>query len=388
MSGGGVTILTFNVFAGSPHGVEVPWPQLHCAWPPISLKWEPLFPAAVSALGSSPRLSDQISAILKLNPDVVCLQELYCDHCAEQYIKCMGEAGYCAACSGPSTSVVWKERTMCAFVGHATLVISLAAVTWCAGWVLACALLFPFAKLYVQATTLTAMGRLVAPIGAAVCIIFAYHQCRLAAASAWMCGTVPGGVVTFYKRSMLRLKWQCSKLFEHQGGDILNWFRPRGYNCVCLLLENQQDAKLCIVNGHYNLGNDDSVHREMQVREALNAAIAANGRMVIPRPVPALANVIACGDYNARPESTSIRLTHDSGLSDAWGDKGRSGGETWCRSNDMTHTFDSPDSRIDFVFFDKATFECSEARVVMCNPPLSDHFGLLARVLWRKRQVH
>ena len=384
MSRGSVTVLTFNVFAGSPHGVQVPWPQLRCAWPPIGLKWAPLFPAAVSALGSSSRLSDQISAILELNPDVVCLQELYCDHCAEQYIKRMGEAGYWAACSGPSTSVAWNGRTVCALVGHATLVISLAAVTWCAGWVLARALLLPLAEgLHVQSAT--SAGKWLAPIGAAACITFAWHQCRLAAASAWMRGTVPGGVVTFYRRSMFRLKGHCSKLFEHQGGDVLNWFRPRGYNCVCLLLENQRDAKLCIVNGHYNLGLDDSVHREMQVREALNAAIAANGHMVIPRPVPALANVIACGDYNATPGSTSIRLTRDSGLGDAWGDGGRGGGETWCRSNDMTRTFDSPDSRIDFVFFDKATLECSEARVVMCDPPLSDHFGLLARVSWRER---
>ena len=80
-----------------------------------------------------------------------------------------------------------------------------------------------------------------------------------------------------------------------------------------------------------------------------------------------------------------MKLVLNSGLSDSW-DYATSAvlkekdGNTWCCRNEMTQVmFDEPDCRIDFVFFNKITFECEECKIVLCDPPyLSDHFGVMA----------
>lgn len=326
------SVLDFNVFSGSPH-----------SFVPCS--------KAVASLGSSCRLPAQLKAINKLNPDIVCLQELTCDFCSEYYRSELSLSGY-NACSGETPCTIYGGA------GHIGLVLVLAG------------LFYSFAKmLHLIAVSVVVNCSIFAAwfdvCALMISIVAAWYQCRVAAMASWMSGTTTGGVMIFFKKAKFELLQHSAQLFHQQTGDWLNYFRPRGFNYV-MLQSTTSNEKLRITNAHCNLGDD--CYRAEQVQEVLKSSQGDSTPHII------------CGDYNATAGYGSIRLFKEASFSDAWEQRSipDSAGNTWCECNTMTHAiFQVPDERVDFIFH--RAVECSSASLVFDEPPyLSDHFGVLA----------
>lgn len=101
---------------------------------------------------------------------------------------------------------------------------------------------------------------------------------------------------------------------------------------------------------------------------------------------------ILAGDFDAVPGGESIRTLADGGFRDAWALAGDGGaGHTWTVRNPVAvpeierHTRDPEHARrIDYVFLGPSTpvaaASVMSCEVVMTDPPVSDHYGVLADV--------
>lgn len=333
----GFSLLTFNIFVGSPH------PPSPCT-------------KAVPSLGSSNRLQLQLDGILEVGADIVCVQEAYCDYCAECYTQLSPKYDFCLDRHSP---------TLCSYIALAAIV---SVVIFCVHLPLSVAL--PHV-----ADCPDTMGYFVVAwygISIVVVLLFlARNEFSRGALVAWLSGGVAGGVLVLFDRETFELVESKSRLFEHQGGDFLNFFRPRGYNQLCLRHKGQ-NMQLLVTNVHLNLGGDAS--RQRQLLEVCNPVV--NGWH------PGGTHIV-CGDFNAGPSAHSIhQMAKHFDFKDCWKNHAPANemGDTWCKRNKLTHAvFDQTDDRVDYIFYKSSIFKCNFVSTVFDRPPyVSDHFGVLA----------
>jgi endonuclease/exonuclease/phosphatase family metal-dependent hydrolase len=336
------SVLTFNTFAGSPHSF-IPGTK------------------AMPSLGSSSRLPLQLEAIARMAPDIVCVQEAYCDYTADCYTRLSSRYEFC---------MYKRHPTLCGIIGKACIVFTLAGALCC---------FIDFAVMFVTSyfgkpDVFESVWYGIAMISLSVST--SWYKCRMSALAAWMSGQVAGGVMVLFNRERFELMETKSQLFQEQRGDWLNLFRPRGYNQL-ILKDTHLATEVLVTNVHLNLGGD--VFRQEQVREVLESALAHSFAGNIH---------ICCGDFNAHPQLRSASMaTQEFGFIDTWAEHAlpTETGDTWCHKNELTHVmFDVEDERVDYIFYKSSNIVCDSAALVFDEPPyMSDHFGLLATFVQR-----
>ncbi|KQH78886.1 hypothetical protein AO501_16695 [Mycobacterium gordonae] len=149
---------------------------------------------------------------------------------------------------------------------------------------------------------------------------------------------------------------------------------PRGALTVDLRVRNRL---VSVTSTHLSYRFDEGRVREAQVHQLTDFVGTGSGDFP----------PIVCGDFNARPESTEVRLVGGL-LFDAF-EVARPGelGFTWNNINPYTARDPTPDQRIDYIFVGPRTADGAGkvlAAAVVCDAPRrgawpSDHFGVVAQ---------
>jgi endonuclease/exonuclease/phosphatase family metal-dependent hydrolase len=330
------SILTFNVYPG----------------PVLPYTAPDLFPDRIQA---------QIHALRELNPDIMCLQELYCRESflalrrafPDYNVLCDPGMENCDEHGHPrrrSVNASWLGLIVTAvYVG----------VIWSFSWRPA---LLPFAA----ALALWCAAFLVLP--------------RRSGLLAWLRnrGT---GLAIMVRRSRAIVVDHCVQQFASQSGDPLNLIAKRGYSRTMIALESacKCGPGLAVVfNTHLNaLGSAEN--RAKQARElALEI-----------RRLKSAARIVVCGDFNEAPAwKSGVREClegdgpHDANLMIA----DPINGPTFCpRSNPLARGgWFTKSECLDHIYFkpgqEEGLVPTDQARLVFTKPQhLSDHYGLLAK---------
>jgi len=176
-------LMTLNVFAGSP------------------------VPFTLEPLDGSERLETQCRRITKLQPDILCLQEVMSCAVADRYSQTLGD-------------------------NYGTFWVS--AWTWPGVTSAVCLLLALVVLLFfVLAAVALAAGIPVHPLAifvfAAVVIFGDYCNIQRATIFGFLGRGPAGKQVLFYKRSKLKKLSEQQFFFKEQGGDFMNLWNPRGF---------------------------------------------------------------------------------------------------------------------------------------------------------------
>ena len=327
----GLVVVTLNVFPGSP----LPF---------------------VKGLAGSRRLSHMIRQLRQLDPDVVCLQELFCTLSRDQICSAMPEY----AMYSPPHAKTQASRAIKA----GTAVLWTAPVALCAYNIVSGSTAW---RIFVGAS----------------CALAALWLCWRSAIIQWIaCGS--SGLAVMWHRERLRARNTQQDRFGHQLGDAMNCIIPRGYQRIELESTHAPGFGCTVLNTHLNaLGNDQ--HRDTQVLELLEAASG--------RGADTCATIV-CGDMNARPHAGSISRIRAAGYADC----GVLAGHTWDESKNSlcAGAMRVPAGRFDYIFSrchasnrehtrpgrarpaGVQGIRLLDCRVVLDNPSVSDHFGVCA----------
>ncbi|HTL13357.1 MAG TPA: endonuclease/exonuclease/phosphatase family protein [Bdellovibrionota bacterium] len=178
------------------------------------------------------------------------------------------------------------------------------------------------------------------------------------------------------------------------GGTLMSWgvsalesLKPKGYVSVRYQVDGVDVtvASMRLTNGVHN------PKRAIQVKELIGRLFHTEDTEN-PRSFN-FAPIILCGDTNADGEEPEMRwMREKAGFHDTYleGNPDREhaphAGMTWSADNDLTHNgnLTEPDQRVDYVLFapgDEYTFETIGSRIVFDEAPLvSDHFGVLTEL--------
>ena len=312
------TVLNLNVFPGSPL---------------------PFICNGTRSLAST-RLYDQIDQIRLYDPDIISLQELYCDHSRQKYIETFSSIGYHYLNGERNTTI---GKVLCLLI-H----------------VLTTSICFMFFHIILFDMIL---------ISIFVSCVSSFMIWRQSALTSWLAGN-SSGLMMFWKRSLFHLKNDIDIIdsqFEHQRGDWMNSIAPRSFIRIKLYM-NINMIPLVIINTHINaLG--DSKDRDKQLKE-------------ITRIFCDDESIILCGDFNTNDTSEEmISFVNDTKLVDAGPQS-----PTWSRQNPFTRGWMRVDDmRCDYVMFRSSrnekdfTLMMRQSEIVFNKKPfVSDHFGILS----------
>lgn len=330
------SILTFNVYPGPP------------------LVFHPrsdLYPTRIAA---------QIKALREVDADIVCLQELYCHKSFLELCQAFPDYNVMRDPGMEETDCRGHPRRRQVNASILGLVATLLYIgsIWCFSWRPA---LLPFAA----AVALWAGAYLVLP--------------RNSGVMAWLRnrGT---GLAIMVRRSKAIVIDHSVVRFHSQVGDLLNLVAPRGYSRTILALETACDCGPCgavVFNTHLNaLGS--SKNRVLQAKQ-----LAKEIRRMAPT------RTVLCGDFNEEP-------VWKSGVRECFEGDGPQDANlmiadpahqiTFCPElNALARNGCFKKSEcIDHIYFkpglEGGLVPTDQARVVFTDaPPLSDHYGLLAK---------
>lgn len=337
------SILTFNVYPG----------------PPVPYTAPDLFPNRIAA---------QITALRDLQPDVVCLQELYCDasfaalrDAFPDYDVRRDPAGQTVArdANDDNDSHPRRRRRRCRC--HSNNGIALAALcvtltlssSWWWWW-------HPAPLLHVAAAGALWFG------------VYLLLLPRHSGLRAWLSnrGT---GLAIMVRRSRAVILDHAVERFQSQAGDPLNLVAPRGYQRTMLALESACECGMglaIVFNTHLNaLGS--SSNRALQARQLAQEI----------RRVSVSARIVACGDFNEPPTLGGVReclegnAPHQANLTFA--DPAQQ--PTFCpQLNPLARG--STAQCLDHIYFKPDGLVLTDqVRLVFTNQPcVSDHYGVLA----------
>lgn len=316
--------------------------------PPVPRTASDLFPHRIAA---------QIEALRKLDPDIVCLQELYCDKSFAALRDAFPDYDV-RRDSGMHDEHPRRRRGNASALGIIAGALLGAAVMSCSSWRPALLHLAAAASLWFGAY-------LVLPSNSGL--------------AAWLSNRGTGlGIMVRRTRATVIEHWV--EHFVSQEGDLLNWVAPRGFARTMIALNtacNCGPAPAFVFNTHLNaLGSDE--HRAAQAKQLAREI----------RRVSTAARVVLCGDFNESP-------TLQSGVRE-WleGDEHEQAGlmfaEPMCRptycpqQNPLARGSYAPQC-LDHIYFktgnDEGLVPTDAARLVFTDPPhLSDHYGVLAKL--------
>lgn len=330
-----LSIVTLNVYPGSP----VPF---------------------VNGLAGSCRLPRMILQLRELDPDVICLQELFCSSSRKEI--CSGLAEYKMYAPPHAKTPTSQTIKACALVLWTTPVAL---------------------SVYMIVSGSTAWRLFVA----VACSLLAIWLCWQSAIIQWIvCDD--SGLVMLWRRERLHAKSTQQHKFEHQLGDAMNVISPRAYQSIEFSSTCVPGFVCTVTNTHLNaLGNDQN--RCAQIQELLHGV---SGSVAVAHAM------VVCGDMNARPEEQSVSMMLAAGFKDC----GALAGNTWDEStNDLcAGTMRVPAGRFDYIFAAYHTESLAnreepllveptgtshthlynicmeECQVVLDVQPVSDHFGI------------
>lgn len=330
------SVLSLNVFPGSPL---------------------PFLFNGTRALFSTERLACQLATVNALSPDVICLQELYCTHSREEYIKWFGTDYH----------VLFEDRRNTVGVCIARVIVMLFALVL---FLCVRVLLFPlwgFPSMHMEDTAIVF----------ALCVV-SFLSWNKTALFAWLAGDATG-LTTLVRKSLGQVEEHQVTDFQVQDGDWMNVVAPRAYSTTRIRLFT--DGYITVLNAHLNAHGTNN-HRRAQAMELASASNQC-----------ALSSaVILCADMNANERSDEVALLlTQSSLTD--GHAGVLDRCTWSARNPLTRGWmQAEDMCVDFVLFrsmaDGHVLENTHVDLFLCDssvvfteaPFLSDHFGVLCQL--------
>jgi len=295
-----ISVLTLNVFPGSPI------PYLY---------------NGTRALFGSTRLESQMNSIATINPDIVCLQELYCTRVRDMYQRRFGSE-YRILHETRST----MAGMVCARILELFLILFTMLITryW------------PFI------------------------ITGAYLLWCNSALFAWLSGDATGLTIMVRHKIGTVLSYRTQD-FLSQSGDWMNVVSPRAFSVTEI---ETSIGLLSVFNAHFNaLGSETE-----RCQQVLQLANIVN---TITHPV------VICTDLNSTETSESAQLLKHTGrLYDVMDNQPNR--VTWSTRNNLSRAWmQTADMCVDFIFV--RDLRVTSARTVFTEPPfISDHFGVLA----------
>ena len=309
------------------------------------------------SLIQSVRLDTQIKQIKQLNPDILCLQEVYDRQIIDKYketlheYKCIYETEYPTPLQIAITAAIYLV-----YYGIARLS-------------------FPY--IYLLFITMQL-----------------YYILYYTAIGSFVGGNIKTGNIIFYKRNKFHLIDQKAYYFKNQDGNIINTIRRRGFITATLKYNNQS---LHIMNGHlsnrYRLDEQESpLYTESCLQSDINrySEMAQLIEHITPQQSPhAKANplpTILCGDFNAPNatlEITQMKKYMKNTL------ENKTPHHTWCKKNPMTrYYYKSADHQCDYIFY--KNIQCKDSKIIFdkIDPPLSDHYGVMATFAFPHHTPH
>ena len=327
------TILTFNVFMGSPI------PSCCCG---------------TRALGGSRRQKAQIAALRALDADVMCLQEVADSSLITAYEMGLG-GEYASVWSAAVPG--WRAR-----VGAEAMFLAAAATF---------ALL-----LYVMLAVIPGSAHISESPGPAIATLavygFARRELPHTALGTFLLGDVAGCLVTLYRVRKFSLEVFETVRLRNQEGDFMNMYRPRCVQFVALKAR-ARDVRYVLTHVHVNaLGATEA--RGPQLAECAAYAVATEDLA---------STVVMLGDFNAPRDAPELAALHSTyHLVDTLAERGAAFRDrpTWTAANPLTRGWmRHPDHRPDHILVRKTAIDGgASSRVVLDTAPhTSDHFGVL-----------
>ena len=293
----------------------------------------------------SVRLDTQIKQIKQLDPDILCLQEVFDRQIIDKYKEKLHEYKCIYETEWPTP-----------------LQIAIAAAICLVYYCIAC-LSFPYINLLLITIKL-------------------YYILYYTAIGAFLGGNIKTANVIFYKRNKLKQIDQKAYYFKNQDGNIINTIRRRGFITAKLKYKNQS---LHIMNGHlsnrYRLNEQESpLYTESCLQSDINryTEMAQLIEHITPQqtPPPHPLPTILCGDFNAPNATLEIKQMKKYMKNTL---ENKTLHHTWCQKNTLTRDYyKSADHQCDYIFY--KNIQCKDSKIIFdkIDPPLSDHYGIMA----------
>ena len=130
-------------------------------------------------------------------------------------------------------------------------------------------------------------------------------------------------------------------------------------------------GRLEVVTTHLSWEPEEAESRLLQMGVVLNEFESLAG-----------ARAVLVGDLNATDEEPAIDLLKEK-LKDAFKSlHPDDNGYTWSPENPFAAGWNMPPRRLDYLFCERDV-EISSAEVILTEPPVSDHYGLLVELRWK-----
>jgi len=323
-STGQFSLLTYNVFTGSP--------------------WRGFGHEALAK--DSLRLSGQIEEIKNLNPDILFLQELYDEKVFTTYQESLSDYDHFCVCSRETSSLCW----------FGLLEFGLSLLCY----------------LFLQIVAMGHAPSLLIALASFLLVDLVLRYGGFDVLRGFVLGSPIFGEAIFWKKDKFRLNKSTAPSaipFRSQKGDLLNVFRKRGF-LVVTLDHMASNHVLKLLNVHTNSGADDG-SRLLQTQQITSTLSQDTTRYHC---------ILCSGDFNAQPTTPSVQqIVRQASFLDVWHQiNPQCNGYTWDNQNTLARTGyrKIPDERVDFIFV-KGEIEIQGCEVVLNKAPfLSDHFGV------------
>lgn len=316
----------------------------------------PCFCCPVRSLRRSSRLPSQLSAVEALDPDILCLQEVYHPSICEHYETHLKHTHH----------IAWSNAPEKAFRRNAIY------------WLLLLLLISSFTLLVGLCLDATLdlthpLSFLVVPL-LLVTSGFVFYRLSVASVLAdFLRGTVIASIAVCYRKQLLTLVENEAFEFIEQRGDLLNCFRPRGFQRLKFESTEPRGGVIWVIHVHLNALGPKSLRRA-QLQDALQL-----------EHMTALDTVFLCGDFNTHMENewtemvtflegAGFTATDPKGKLLTWDAMNNSLTQGWHRVR--SHTCDG-------IFYRKAGhLTLQDTRLIFTGgrEPLSDHYGVIAHV--------